>query len=71
MTDSLTLSFYTNATQLVVKPSGGYNGTGDGVGVKRNGTDCSTVRAACCSCSTRWSCVAGLKKMLPAKSLCV
>ncbi|KAG2447311.1 hypothetical protein HYH02_007641 [Chlamydomonas schloesseri] len=43
VTDTLSLSFYTNATQLVVKPTGGYNGTGDGAGVKRNGTDCSTA----------------------------
>jgi hypothetical protein len=44
VTDRLQLQFYTNATRLAPKPRGGYNGTGDGAGTRKNGTDCSTVR---------------------------
>ncbi|PNH12225.1 Protein HAPLESS 2, partial [Tetrabaena socialis] len=43
VTASFKLLFYTNATRFDDRPTGGYNGTGDGAGTLRNGTDCSQV----------------------------
>nr|BAO57178.1 generative cell specific-1 [Gonium pectorale]BAO57179.1 generative cell specific-1 [Gonium pectorale] len=43
VTDTFLLSFYTNATQYDPRVTGGYNGTGDGAGVRKNDTDCSTT----------------------------
>ncbi len=37
------LTFYTNATVFSDIPTGGYNGTGDGVGVAKGAVDCSKV----------------------------
>ena len=37
------LRFFTNATVFDETPTGGYNGTGDGVGVAKGAVDCNEV----------------------------
>lgn len=43
--DRFLLRFYTNATVIDDRPTGGYNGTGDGPGKRKEAADCKKVGA--------------------------
>lgn len=43
VTDRMQMFFYTNATRFDKRPTGGYNGTDDGLGNGKGAKDCSQV----------------------------